>query len=71
VSAVLTVVAPTDAQLAYIASLCREQGWQYPDAICSKDEASRIIDEMRASTYDPARYAYPWSWPVWDESIPF
>jgi hypothetical protein len=57
----LTILAPTDSQLAYIRSLCDSQGWQFPDAIASKDEASRIIDEMKASTYNPERYAYPFA----------
>jgi hypothetical protein len=55
----LTIVAPTDSQLAYIRSLCETQGWQYPDAIASKAEAGEIIDAMKASTYNPERYAYP------------
>jgi hypothetical protein len=33
----LVIIAPTDPQLAYIRKLCAEQGWQYPDAIASKD----------------------------------
>lgn len=56
----LTVHAPSDAQLAYIASLCRTRGWDYPDAIASKEEASRIIDAMTSGTYRPEDFAYPW-----------
>ena len=55
----LTIEAPTDPQLYLIAKLCREQGWQYPDAVCSKTEASEIIDAMRNCTYRVERYAYP------------
>lgn len=62
-SADLRIEAPTDAQLAYIASLCREQGWEPPDAVASKTEASEIIGAMRSSTYRAADYAYPWGVP--------
>lgn len=65
----LSCVAPTDAQLAYIKSLCDAQGWQHPDAIASKAEASEIIDAMRASTYNPERYAYPFA--SGDLEVPF
>jgi hypothetical protein len=65
----LTIFAPTDSQLAYIRSLCDTQGWQHPDAIASKEEASRIIDEMRSSTYRPEDYAYPFA--DYSDSVPF
>jgi len=51
----LTVVAPTDAQLGYIASLCREHGVPQP-VVYSKQEATEIIDAMRTGRYDPERY---------------
>src|SRR5207244_558640 len=51
------IVAPTDAQLGYIASLCREWGWQPPRAVHSKQEASEIIAAMQDGSYAPERYA--------------
>ena len=51
----LTVVAPTDAQLGYIASLCREHNLPQP-VVYSKQEATEIIDAMRTGRYDPERY---------------
>ena len=67
-SATESIVAPTDAQLAYIASLCRERGWPPPEAVHSKREASAIIEAIRASTYRPDDYA-----PAVDtfEDVPF
>lgn len=59
----LRIEAPSDAQLALIARLCREQGWELPEAVASKAEASEIISAMLASTYDPTRYEYPWGVP--------
>ncbi len=56
-------LAPSDAQLAFIAKLCQEQGWTRPEAVHSKTEASEIIDRMRASTYRHEDYAVtpPWT----------
>jgi hypothetical protein len=54
----LTVVAPTDAQLDYIRSLCRNAEQPLPDVIASKDEAARIIDELKAGRYLPDNYRY-------------
>jgi hypothetical protein len=65
----LAILAPTDSQLAYIKALCEQQGWQHPDAIASKDEASRIIGEMKACTYRPEDYAYPFA--DYSEDEPF
>jgi len=65
----LQVEAPTDAQLIYIRNLTLEHGLDYPQAIASKAEASEIIDAIRAGTYDPGRYAYPFS--MSDDQIPF
>ena len=60
-----TIVAPTDAQLGYIASLCREHAIPPPEAIHSKAEASEIIAAMREGRYDPERYRanadLPWA----------
>lgn len=61
------IQAPTDAQLALIRRLVREQGWEAPDAVASKREASEIIDAMLGSTYDAGRYV----WPRGDEDVPF
>jgi hypothetical protein len=65
----MTILAPTDPQLAFIRKLCEEQGWQFPDAVASKDEAGRIIDEMRACTYRAEDYAYPFA--DYSEDEPF
>lgn len=62
-SADLRIEAPTDAQLSYIASLCRERGCPQPDSVASRQEASAIIESIRAGTYDAAFYAYPWGVP--------
>lgn len=50
---------PTDSQVAYIYSLCADRGLPRPDAIASKQEASRIIEEIKARDYDPDDYLYP------------
>lgn len=55
------IVAPTDAQLAFIKERARAAGFPMP-AVHSKTEASLLIDEIRAGTYSP---------PEWDEAIPF
>jgi hypothetical protein len=55
----VSIEAPTDAQLSYIASLCNGGGWQHPEVVVSKEEASEIIDALKNSTYDPRRYDYP------------
>lgn len=64
----LTIEAPTDAQLAYIAALCTQHEMPLPDAVASKVEASRIIEELKSWQYDPANYAYPFAW---QEDVPF
>jgi hypothetical protein len=63
----LRIEAPTDAQLGYIASLCREHAIPQPAAIHSKQEASAIIEAMRGGTYNPDDYlpAGP------DDDLPF
>jgi len=55
----LRIEAPTDAQLRYIRDLCRDNGYTHPDAICSRWEAEEIIEAMRAGTYNPAPYCFP------------
>lgn len=61
----LTIVAPTDAQLSYVATLCRERGFPVP-AVYSKQHASLLIDEIRDGQYVPEEWrAYD------DEDIPF
>lgn len=51
------IVAPTDAQLGYIADLCAKQGLAPPRAIHSTQEASEIISAIRGGSYAPERYA--------------
>lgn len=50
---------PTDSQVAYIYSLCEQVGLERPGAIASKQEASRMIEELKAHVYNPDDYAYP------------
>ena len=50
------IVAPTDAQLGYIAALCEERGYPMPP-VHSKTEASLIIGELLARTYRPPEWA--------------
>lgn len=50
------IVAPTDAQLGYIASLCADREIPFPEAVHSEAEASEIITAIRLRTYDPRRY---------------
>lgn len=71
-SADLRIEAPTDAQLSYIAALCRDQGWQPPGAVYSKAEASEIIRAMKAATYRAEHYAAP-DGPIYDDyaDVPF
>lgn len=52
----LTITAPTDAQLGYIADLCRKQGLEAPEAVASSQEASEIISAIRTGNYNPRRY---------------
>lgn len=58
-----TIVAPTDAQLGYIAALAWEKGYPMP-VVYSKQHASLIIDEIRTGAYRPPEWAD-------DEEIPF
>ena len=59
------IVAPTDAQLAYVRDLCARNGFPPPVAIYSSREASEIITALRTGSYDPERYTLdadlPWS----------
>jgi len=61
----VTIVAPTDAQLSYIESLCEQKGFPLP-AVYSKHHASLIISAILSGDYRP---------PDWtdddDEYIPF
>ena len=50
---------PTDSQIAYIYSLCEQVGLERPGAIASKQEATRMIDELKGHVYNPDDYAYP------------
>jgi hypothetical protein len=58
----LTIVAPTDAQLGYIAGLCEERGYDPPAVVASKQEASEIIAAILRREYEPADYSYPDGW---------
>lgn len=49
------IVAPTDAQLGYIADLCAKQGWPMPPVYSSR-EASEIITALRTGTFAPERF---------------
>lgn len=51
------IVAPTDAQLTFIASLCRLHGVPLPTAIYSKADASDCIEAIKRGQYDPDFYA--------------
>jgi hypothetical protein len=55
---VLRIEAPSDAQLCYIRGLCDEYGWQHPDAVASKAEASAIITAMKDGSYRAADWAW-------------
>ena len=54
----LRIEAPTDSQLAYIASLCEDRGLEPPQVVASKAEASEIIARILAREYEPSAYAY-------------
>lgn len=47
-----TADAPTDAQIAFVASLAREHGYPVPP-VYSKQHASLLIEELRAGRYAP------------------
>jgi hypothetical protein len=64
----LQVLAPTDAQLSYIAGLCDERGLEPPQVVASKQEASEIIGRILARDYDPGDYCYPYGW---QQDVPF
>jgi hypothetical protein len=64
----LTVHAPTDAQLDLIANLCEERGWFPPAVIASKQEASEIISRILSGTYEADDYIYPFGW---EQDLPF
>ena len=60
----VAIVAPTDAQLSYIASLARLNGYP-PPVVYSKHEASEIITALRTGTYQPEDFGVdadlPWA----------
>lgn len=68
-SPLLTIEAPTDAQLLTIHAMLAERDLPRPDAVASKAEASEIIRAISHNVYDPGRYAYPFS--MSDDEIPF
>lgn len=49
----LTILAPSDAQLLTIAHMCDERGLERPQAIYSKEDASSIIGAILHGQYDP------------------
>lgn len=52
--------APTEAQKVYIAKLAYDRGCVSPDlAGVSRAEASQIIEELKAGTYDPDKHSLP------------
>ena len=62
----VTIVAPTDPQLDYIASLCEERGYPMP-AVHSKTEASLLIGELLRREYRPPEWADDYD----DDEVPF
>jgi hypothetical protein len=70
VSTETRIEAPTDPQLDYIATLCHDRGWKYPQAIHSKTEASEIIAALLNGSYDFSRYSVPPQTPE-DDDVPF
>lgn len=65
----LLIEAPTDAQLLYIARLCVERELPRPEVVASKAEGGEIIDALKAGTYDPGRYCWPFS--MSSDDVPF
>jgi hypothetical protein len=49
----------TEAQMALIERLVRENGLQAPDTPLSKVDASRVIEQIKAGEYDPAAWTVP------------
>ena len=65
-SAPLRIEAPTDAQIGFVARLCEERGFPMPP-VCSKQDASILIDEIRTGLYWPAE----WEGDDSDDDTPF
>ncbi len=59
-TAQLHIKAPTDAQLAYIHDLAEKYGVIEPSVIASKQEASRIITDIKTGDYWAEDYEWPW-----------
>jgi hypothetical protein len=55
-AAAVQIVAPSDAQLAYLADLCEARGLVPPAAIHSRTEASECIAAILRREYDPAQF---------------
>lgn len=53
----LSIEAPTDAQLAYIAGLCDERGIDPLPVVYSKEDASECIRAILARQYEPGDFA--------------
>ena len=55
-----TTEKPTDAQVSYMKKLADDHGFASPDlAGMSRDDVSKIIDELKAGSYDPDKHALP------------
>ncbi len=57
----ITVEAPTDAQLLTIRHMCAERDLEPPAVVWSKAEGRAIFDAIKAGTYSPADYRAPGS----------
>lgn len=54
----MSIEAPTDSQLSYLADLCDERGLP-PAVVYSKADASGAIGAILQRQYDPADYSGP------------
>ena len=65
----LPLTAPSDRQLWTINRMCRERGYDPPDAVASMAEASEIITRLTHGAYRPEDFAYPWH--DYSQEVPF
>ena len=49
----------SDRQVAYIAKLADERGTTAPDYRLTKDQAHKVIDQLKAGTYNPDEWTVP------------
>jgi hypothetical protein len=66
----LRIVAPSDAQLAYISGLCEERGLEPPQVVGSMAEASEIIGKILRREYNHEDYTYDSAF-GWSHEQPF